>query len=359
MKLNTKDIFEASSLKVTPKLKAKIIKKSKGSSPYTKENKFSKNKLSVNSTLKQKLFRTSNKKVNPFTLISDKNQEIKNPKPLKISASKKVKINLDIIDKNDDLFEDSYINNLALTSESDTNENNKESKMNKDIKDTFNLNRNQNEQNELGINDLCELFKKSILKSTIIVDDNGNNNLDFEQKKIIDNYFNKKANPTNNKKTLNNNNFKRQRIRKITTQIYKDNNVLFNRLCHTKCSTNDHIEKTSNLNLYKKSAKCNANKKIIESYSKNRNRNISNNFLEIKEHYFGDKNKNNFDCKIMKSTKLNAFILIDDVNDRNLLIDKEENEKNSIFENNSSFSLDSSFLGSSLDDDFYKNFKSN
>ena len=37
---------------------------------------------------------------------------------------------------------------------------------------------------------------------------------------------------------------------------------------------------------------------------------------------------------------------------------KEENEKNSIFEN-SSLSLDSSFLGSSLDDDFYKNFNNN
>ena len=347
MKLNTKNIFKDSSLKATPKIKTKNPKKKKMTTPYLKEEKISNKNPNTTSSLKRKLFQTSNKKINPFSLTSDKNQDLKNPKINKLSTTKKVKINIDtdVIDKNDDLFEDSFGNNLVLTSESDTNDNN-----NKDNKDKL-TEKNQNNKNGLGIKEICQLFKKSVLKSTIIVDDDGNNNLDFEQKKIIDDYFNKKANLIKNKKGINtiNGDFKRQRIRKIPTQIYKDNNLLFNKLCHIKCSTIDCIDKTVNLNSKKKSIIKNVNKKIIKS--KNNIIKINNNALKIKEHYFGDKNKNNFDNNRIKSSKINAFILINDGNIKK----REENEKNSIFEN-SSLSLDSSFLGSSLDDDFYKNF---
>ena len=53
------------------------------------------------------------------------------------------------------------------------------------------------------------------------------------------------------------------------------------------------------------------------------------------------------------------------INDDNLVIEKEnkkrkqETEKNSIFETSSDQSFNSSFLGSSFDDDFYQNLNQN
>ena len=145
------------------------------------------------------------------------------------------------------------------------------------------------------------------MKSTIIIDDKGNNNLDFEQKKIIDDYFNKKANIINKKKdvTTNNSVFKRQRIRRINTEIYKDNNLLFNKLGHIKNPTIDYFNKTANLN----SIIENVNKKIIKC----KNiiiKNNKNNALKIKEHYLEGKNKNNFVNKRFNSSKINAFTFI-------------------------------------------------
>ena len=162
MKLNTKKIFEASSSKVTPKIKTKKSKTIKMSMPYLKGNKISKNDLNINSSIKQKLFQTSNKKINPFSLTSDKNKDLKNSKTSKISTAKKVKINLnkdiDVIDKNNDLFEDSFEIN-----ESDTNNNknilqNKDNKTNKDNIDKLNK-KNQNNKNGLDIKDICQFFK--------------------------------------------------------------------------------------------------------------------------------------------------------------------------------------------------------
>ena len=83
MKLNTKKIFEASSSKVTPKIKTKKPKTIKMSMPYLKGNKISKNDLNINSSIKQKLFQTSNKKINPFSLTSDKNKDVKTSKTSK------------------------------------------------------------------------------------------------------------------------------------------------------------------------------------------------------------------------------------------------------------------------------------
>ena len=46
-----------------------------------------------------------------------------------------------------------------------------------------NINKNSSQNhNELDLEQLCNLFKNSSLKSTIIVDKNGNNNLNDEQK---------------------------------------------------------------------------------------------------------------------------------------------------------------------------------
>ena len=144
MKLNTKKLFE-SSLKMVPKEKGKKYKKNSITSPLTKEVKPSKTKTNsnTNSNIKQKIFQYSNKKVNPFILSSEKKKDSKPSKIAKISISRKNKINLQNLEYNekDDLFEDSYINNIVLTCESDTNENIIQSKGNKEI---INFKNNQN-----------------------------------------------------------------------------------------------------------------------------------------------------------------------------------------------------------------------
>lgn len=341
MKLNTKNLFETSS-KMIPKAKAKKPKKSTISSPFVKEikpvkNKTNSNTNSTNSNIKQKLFQNSNKKVNPFILSSEKNQDSKSTKLTKISTSKKIKINLDNLEKNEnDLFEDSYINNIKLTSESDTKENFAQSKGNKE-----NINLNfKNNQKDLGFNENIDLFKKSTLKSTIIVDNNGNNNLNLEQKKMIDNYFHNKLTIHNNNKCFNK--FARPRERKISTQIYKDNNILFNKICHIKSSTIDNIDKNGNIN-----------KKIVKLKIKPNNNNKNNNLKIKKENNIEDKNKSNIKNKL-ESFKGNELLLINgevyDILNEYL----KEDDKNSIFENRTNFSFDSSFLGSSADDDFYQ-----
>ena len=129
MKLNTKNLFEPSkSLKTTPRPKILKQKKLIKTSPLIKENKTVKNKVNPNpnmkSNLKQKLFQNSNKKINPFTLSLEKNQDLKNTKMVRTQTSKKVNLNIDIIENND-LFENSFTNNLVLTNESDTIDNNK------------------------------------------------------------------------------------------------------------------------------------------------------------------------------------------------------------------------------------------
>ena len=345
MKLNTKNIFLSSSQKT----KTKIQKKAKINSPFINSDKVTKKKYNsnknINSNKNKKILQNSNKKVNPFISSSDKNQNTKYSKLSKFSTQK-IKINLDFDEKNDknDLFEDSYVNNMALTSESDTNN----YKGNKD-----NINYKQN-QNELDFEELNNLFKKSSLKSTIIVDNNGNNNLDFEQKKIIIDYFNKKRNNVNNINNINNNkkylnNFQRSKTRKISTQIYRENN-LFNKIYRLKSATIDNINKSINKN---KKIEKNQNKNIIENQNKN-------NYINLEINYDID-NKNRKKYKKTKSTKINSCFFI---NNEKYNIKKEEKtkvekDKNSFLENNSHFSFDSSFLGSSMDEDFYKTLNNN
>ena len=349
MKLNTKEIFESSSS--SQKTKNQNQKKSNLNSPVINSNKISKQKFNSNknsnsnSNKNKKILHNSNKKVNPFILSLEKNEKNKDVKYTKLSkfSNQKTKINLDFDEKKDknDLFEDSYVSNMALTSESDTNNN----KGNKE-----NINTCQN-QNELGLDGIDNLFKKSSLKSTIIVDNNGNNNLDFEQMKIIKDYFDKKINNNNN---VNNNkkyfnNFQRSKTRKISTQIFRDNN-LFNKFYRLKSATIGNI----NTNNDKKMEKKFQNKYKIEGCSKGKN-----NFINIENNYDVE-NKNRKKYKKMRSTKINSCFFIN--NEKNN-IKKEEKikveENNSFLENNSHFSFDSSFLGSSMDEDFYKTLNDN
>ena len=341
MKLNTKNIFQSFSLKTSPKTNIKNQHSSKLSSPFIKIKKATKNKTNINSKLKRKLFQNSNHKINPFSQSSYNNQDFKYIK-LSKKPRKKSKFKFDSIEKND-LFEDSDINNnMALTNESDNNENNnnKDKIMNSD-KDNLKL--VEKKKKELSCEELYDLFKKSSLKSTIIVDKNGNNNLDLEQKKIIEDYFNKKS--INSKNPINN--FKRS-IRKIPIQIYKDNKLLFNRINHYKTSTIDTNDKTNSINI-KNGNHNNLNFNKVNSKNKS---------IQIKENLIEDHNKLSSKYKKMRSTQMNPCLFIFDDNliiEKEIIKKEEKNEKNSIFENDSNISFDSSFLGSSFEEDFYKN----
>ena len=125
-----------------------------------------------------------------------------------MSSKNNPKINIDFF-KSKDLFNDdeSYIDNLLLTRESDSNK--YEYKIRGDKKE-----KTYTKKDEPNF-ELYNLFKGSNLKNTIVIDDNGNNNLDFEQKKIIDDYFNQKDKKVKNK------------INTIPVQKYNDNNKLF------------------------------------------------------------------------------------------------------------------------------------
>lgn len=87
------------------------------------------------------------------------------------------------------------LNNILLTSESESNQNNK-----------------------YDIEELCKLFKDSKLKSTIIMDNNGNNKLNSEQEKFIKDYLDKKDKLQNN--------INQCSINSIKVQNYNHNNIL-------------------------------------------------------------------------------------------------------------------------------------
>ena len=111
MKLSTKKLF--STIKNSPKRKFKINHKQKLSSPYVTSNSISKN-----STLKRKLFtKTNNTKENPFSKPQICSSRIRNKNINKILSSKNQNLYLETLKT----YEDSYINNLLLTSESDSN----------------------------------------------------------------------------------------------------------------------------------------------------------------------------------------------------------------------------------------------
>ena len=87
MKLNTKDLFES---RMTSKINMKKPKKSTLTSPL-KKNKTSNNKLSKNTNSKNpKSFHNTNKSVNPFIQISEKNNDLKHIKKEKIPIKKNI-----------------------------------------------------------------------------------------------------------------------------------------------------------------------------------------------------------------------------------------------------------------------------
>ena len=182
----------------------------------------------------------------------------------------------------------------------------------KDILLTSEFDSNLNNENE--IETLCKMFQSSKLKSTIIMDNNGNSNLNNEEKKFIEDYLDKKEKLENK--------IKKCKINSIKVQNYNHNDILLK-------------QKTS------------SNKAINFKFMKNDFLTIDNNKRKISNKpILYNKQKN----KISDFFKFNGKS-----EDENEKADNDK-ENNSMFENCTNKSFDSSFLGSSIAEDFYQTF---
>lgn len=271
MELNTKKLFTPT-MKITHKAKIKVNHKSKSKLLLPKSMSSSKFKTKINSEkveskITMKAFPLN---INPF--YKENGGKINKRIPKGRNTQNKKTIHMNFL-KTNDIYDESYMNNLLATNESDANLNenalNKENKC-LNVKESI-LKCNINSNN-----------KKINIKSSNTIDDQGNNNLDLEQKKTVNNYLDKKLD-----KNIKMNTQKNVKINLIPIVKYKENNILF-----------------------KKKAK--------------------------RTNIIGDE----------KMESKSIF----DINN----IDKSDVD--SIFETYTNKSLDSSFLGSSLDDIFYKEF---
>ena len=293
MKLSTKKLFKS-----TQKPKYSKIQKQKPSAVN------SNNKINPNHTSKigQMSSKTILMKINPF------NSDNKIRKQQKHITTKLPTLQL------------KSPNDKNLLSDLDNNANN-----------YYNLPNNESDSNkqihdeEMDIEVLRNLFHSSKLNKALIMDDQGNNNIDSEQKQLIKNCIDEKDRLEKNIKNC--------KINSIKTQKYHENNIF--------SKQKNNIDKNaSNLKYKKVDVK---DKEVIRSrYRVNTVRN----------------KKLNFDKNILINRKSNGFKnliiftetkCIEDTKNSKMNKDKENN---SIFENCTNKSLDSSFLGSSMADVF-------
>lgn len=293
MKLSTKKLFKS-----TQKPNYSKIQKQKPSAVN------SNNKINPNHTSKigQMSSKTILMKINPF------NSDNKIRKQQKHITTKLPTLQL------------KSPNDKNLLSDLDNNANN-----------YYNLPNNESDSNkkihdeEMDIEVLRNLFHSSKLNKALIMDDQGNNNIDSEQKQLIKNCIDEKDRLEKNIKNC--------KINSIKTQKYHENNIF--------SKQKNNIDKNaSNLKYKKVDVK---DKEVIRSrYRVNTVRN----------------KKLNFDKNILINRKSNGFKnliiftetkCIEDTKNSKMNKDKENN---SIFENCTNKSLDSSFLGSSMADVF-------
>ena len=292
MKLSTKKIFTSSK-----KAKNPLNKKSKlsitKSVPINKSNQSSTEKKENSNQKSNKKNNTASNKINPFNENLSKSNNQNNFLRKKLQSSKEqIHLKFSKNDNNDTRpnteHENNAVNDNALNDEFTLEEKNK----------------NQN-QNEFDIETLVNLFKykSSKLKSTIIMDDNGNNNLNSEQKKFIMDCFDKKIKMENN-------------VKKCKIDLIKP-----------KKSCKDRFQNYS-INLNKKS------KNFIRTDRSKR--------FKTRQPIFSTKQNYKFKELIKFEERKN------DEDSLNFNKSHDDKENNSIFENCTDKSLDSSFLGSSL-----------
>ena len=291
MKLSTKKIFTSSK-----KAKNPLNKKSKlsitKSVPINKSNQSSTEKKENSNQKSNKKNNTASNKINPFNGNLSKSNNQNTFLRKKLQSSKEQILKFSKNDNNDTRpnteHENNTVNDNALNDEFTLEEKNK----------------NQN-QNEFDIETLVNLFKykSSKLKSTIIMDDNGNNNLNSEQKKFIMDCFDKKIKMENN-------------VKKCKIDLIKP-----------KKSCKDRFQNYS-INLNKKS------KNFIRTDRSKR--------FKTRQPIFSTKQNYKFKELIKFEERKN------DEDSLNFNKSHDDKENNSIFENCTDKSLDSSFLGSSL-----------
>lgn len=315
MKSNITQKIYTPSIKNSLKKKLKIYSKTKPNSPVREKKNKTKVKSNLNSCQKhKKLMTTLKRSENPQDKINPKlgGITIKKVSKFNINLNKKQNVN---IKKSTDIFDDSYLNNLLLTNESDSNGY-------EQINEMGNKLLNEKDSN---YDHLYNVFKTSnLLKSTFIIDKNGNNNLGLEQKKIIDNYFGKKY----QKSEKNLYDYEESKINSIPVQKYKENNKLFMQNTPMLISKNTYGkilminvgdgQNTIGNETQKKTNPIIDNKKLI------RNKQNNDKFAFIGKNFGKEKNE------------------------------KKETDKISTFELGSNKSIDSSFLGSYSNDSFYK-----
>ena len=205
MKLSTKTLF--TSIKNSPKRKFKEIKQQKSSNIKGLKNSSKSNNFYFDRNKSNNLFITKTIVTeNPFkkpniTIIRIKSKKL--PKTMSYNIKEKEKK----IVKEDALIEDSYFNNISLTTESEFNES--EPKNENKIIDINHI--NNVEQNDL--------FRKSNIKTKYIIYNKKYNIIGLSPKnQIIDN---------SNKRNGYSSNKSKNKINTIPVQKYNENNIVF------------------------------------------------------------------------------------------------------------------------------------
>lgn len=315
MELSTKKLF--SSLKNSPKRKFKVNHIFKFSAPNVLLDKITNN---INPNLKNQLFlKTPNlNKNNPFY----KTPKVNDKKKKEFQSSKMQKVNIDLLKSNDTPSQSSssYDESNLFSSESDSqSEKVKNKNSNNNDKKEENKCSDKKKHVKFDIDNLCNLFKSSNLKTTIVIDNEGNNNLNLEQKKFINDYFTQKGKKDKNK------------INTIPVQNYKENNKLFKQKTPYNNNNNKEFFK-KNIPTEKSISNLKTNNETI---NKRRTQKIINH-------------------KKLKSTK--NIISIPKLFLSNIPKETPEIDSRSVFEDYTNRSIDSSFLGSCLSDEFFQNF---
>ena len=295
MSLDTNKLFTG----LNEKNKKRIKHMPKLSAPFVSLT--SKNE---NKNFKQKIMtKAINVNQNPFLETPSDIQKRKTCKKIcKQFTSKTIRQNLKI--DQDRLFDDSDDNYVLPTSETDSN-----------LYEETNENKKENGSRNIpksNLDELCELFKKSKsnLKTAIIIDNDGNNNLNSEQKKFIDEYFKNKSKDKKNEQKI--------KINDIFVEKYKINKAVLGQ---------------------KSAFDSNNGKKSVQFQMKSKKNTIPKKIFSSKQ--------------VIKPNFKLEFGIYNNT-DRNFKREKNYKDNNSILEYGSNKSVDSSFLGSCLEDPFYK-----
>lgn len=259
------------------------------------------------STKKIKKFKITSSKINPFKGQKKKlkTQKKRNmSKPLS-SKGEEFKFHFTNFKKRNGFWENNYFNEDL-------------SELNTNMIPTIETEIDQYISNkEFNYDELYNAFKNSELKSTIIVDNKGNNNLNLEQKKFIENYFDKKKELEKNIQNC--------KINTIKVEKYHCNDI---HMKQNKSQMNNLNQKHIN------------NLKINESHQNKKKIQIS----------LGKKN-----LSMKENLRIRDLLEIKDEKDKesNFVInsDDESEENNSIFENFQKNLNDSSFISSSEGED--------